>query len=61
MEELLTGDIGARPVRHRCNKLLGGQEAQAAALLRTRKISEQRRQEQEEGEEDGKAKSQTRA
>jgi hypothetical protein len=41
-EELLVGNIGARPVRHRSSKVLDGLEAQAAALLRMRKISERR-------------------
>jgi hypothetical protein len=60
-EELLTGNIGAHPVRHR-SKVLGGLEAQAAALLRTWKISKRRgRVREEEEEEDGKAKSQISA
>jgi hypothetical protein len=41
-EELLAGDIGARPVRHHDSKVLDGPEAQAVALLRTQKISEHR-------------------
>jgi hypothetical protein len=57
----LTGDIEARPIRHHSDKVLSGLEAQAVALSRLRKISEHRGQEQEEGEEDGKAKSQTSA
>jgi hypothetical protein len=40
-EELLAGNIGACPVRHR-SQALGGLEAQAAAQLRTQKISERR-------------------
>jgi hypothetical protein len=39
MEKLLAGNIGARPVRHRGSKVLGGLEAQVAVLLRMRKIS----------------------
>jgi hypothetical protein len=60
-EELLVGDMGARPVRHRGSKFLGGQEARAAALLQMRKISEHGGKEREEEEEDEKAKSQTSA
>jgi hypothetical protein len=55
------GNIGARPVRHRSSKVLDGLEAQAAALLRMRKISEHRGRMREEEEEDRKAKSQTSA
>jgi hypothetical protein len=57
-EELLTRDIGAHPIRHDDSEVLGGLEAQAAALLRMRKNSERRGQAQEEEEDDGKAKSQ---
>jgi hypothetical protein len=38
------GDIGARPVRHRSSKVLGGLEAQAAAVLWMRKSSERKGQ-----------------
>jgi hypothetical protein len=60
-EELLAGNIGAHPVRHRGGKVLGGLEAQAAVVLRVRKSSERRGQEREEKEEDGKATSRTSA
>jgi hypothetical protein len=43
-EELLAGNIGAHPVRHRGSKVLGGLEAQAVALLQMRKISKRRGQ-----------------
>jgi hypothetical protein len=60
-EELLAGNIGARPIRHRGSKVLGGLEAQAAVLSRMRKISERKGRVREEEEEDRKAKSQTSA
>jgi hypothetical protein len=40
-KELLAGNIGACPVRHR-SQALGGLEAQAAVLLRTQKILERK-------------------
>jgi hypothetical protein len=43
-EELLAGDIGPRPVRHHGSKVLGGLEAQAAAVLWMRKSSERKGQ-----------------
>jgi hypothetical protein len=46
-EELLAGNVGVRPIRHRGSKVLGGLEAQAAAVLRMRKISECRGQERD--------------
>jgi hypothetical protein len=60
-EELLTGDIGARPIRHHDSEVLGALEARAVVLLRMRKRSEHRVQVREEEEEDGKAKSQISA
>jgi hypothetical protein len=41
-EELLTRNIGARPVRHRSSGVLGGLEAQEAVALRMWKNSESR-------------------
>jgi hypothetical protein len=41
-EELPAGDIGARPIRHNDSEVLSRLEAQAAALLRMRKISKHR-------------------
>jgi hypothetical protein len=41
-EELLAGDIGAGRIRHHGSEVLGRLEAQAATLLRIRKISEHR-------------------
>jgi hypothetical protein len=60
-EELLAGDIGARPIRHQGNEVLSGLEAQVATLLRMRKSSEHREQVREEEEEEEKTKSQTSA
>jgi hypothetical protein len=54
MEELLVGDIGARPVRHHG---LSELEAQAAVGLWMRKNSECKGQVREEEEADSKAKS----
>jgi hypothetical protein len=42
MEELLAGNIGARPIRHHDSKVLGWLEAQAVVLLRMWKSSERR-------------------
>jgi hypothetical protein len=56
MEELLAGNVGACPVQHRGNKVLGGLEAQGAVALQMRKNSESREQAREE-EDDEKAKS----
>jgi hypothetical protein len=58
MKELLAGDNGACPVRHRDSKVSGGLEALEAMALWMRKSSESGEREQEE-EDDGKAKSQT--
>jgi hypothetical protein len=60
-EELLAGNVGARPVQHRDGGVLDGLEEQAAAALRMRKNLERRGQAQGEEEEDGKAKSRTSA
>jgi hypothetical protein len=56
-EELLVGNVGARPIRHCGSKLLGGLEAQAVTVLQIRKSSEPGGQVREEEEEDRKAKS----
>jgi hypothetical protein len=58
-EELLAGNVGARPFRHRDGEVLGRLEAKAAAAWRMQKNSERRGQVREE--EDGKAKSRTSA
>jgi hypothetical protein len=39
-EEVLTGHVGARPVRHRGGGVSGGMEAQEEEALRTRKSTE---------------------
>jgi hypothetical protein len=57
-EELLAGNVGARPVPHRSSGVLGGLEAQGMVALGMRKNSKRRGQAREE-EEDGKAKSRT--
>jgi hypothetical protein len=59
-EELLSGDVGARLVRHRGDEVLGGREAPTAVAWRMQKDSEHRSQAREE-EEDGKTKSRTSA
>jgi hypothetical protein len=43
-EELLVGNIGACPVRHRGGEALGGMMAQAATVWRMQKSSERRGQ-----------------
>jgi hypothetical protein len=43
-EELLAGNVGARPVQHRDGGVLDGLEEQAAAALRMRKNLECRGQ-----------------
>jgi hypothetical protein len=58
-EELLAGNVGVRPVRHRGSEVLGGLEAQAVAARWMLRNSERRRQAREG--EDGKAKSRTNA
>jgi hypothetical protein len=55
------GDVGACPVRHHGGEVLGGLEAQAAAVLWMRKNSEHKGRVREEEEADGKAKSRTNA
>jgi hypothetical protein len=60
-KELLAGDVGARPVRHYDGEVLGGLEAQAAAVLWMPKNTERKGQVREEEEADGKAKSRTSA
>jgi hypothetical protein len=59
-EELLVGDIGARPVGNHDSEVLGELEAHTAAVLRMRKNSERKGQVREE-EADGEAKSRTSA
>jgi hypothetical protein len=44
MEELLAGNVGTRPVRHRDSGVLGGLEAQRAVVLLMRKNSKRRGQ-----------------
>jgi hypothetical protein len=61
MEELLVGDIGARPVGHHDSEVLGELEAHTTAVLRMRKNSERKWQVREEEEADGEAKSRTSA
>jgi hypothetical protein len=60
-EELLVGDIGARPVGNHDSEVLGELEAHTAAVLRMRKNSERKGQVREEEEADGEAKSRTSA
>jgi hypothetical protein len=55
-EELLAGNVGACPVRHRGSRVPGGLDAQEAVALRMRKNSESKVRAREE-EDDGKAKS----
>jgi hypothetical protein len=55
-EELLAGNVGACPVRHRGGGVSGGLGAQEAVALRMRKSSERGMRAQEE-EDDGKVKS----
>jgi hypothetical protein len=55
-EELLAGNVGACPVRHRDGGVSGGLGAQGAVALRMRKSSESRMQVRED-EDDGKLKS----
>jgi hypothetical protein len=59
--ELLVGDIGARPVRHHDGEASGELEAQAAAVLWMRMNSERKGQVREEEERGGEAKSRTSA
>jgi hypothetical protein len=59
-KELLAGNVGPRPVRHRGGEVLGRLEAQAVAAWRMLRNLERRGQAREE-EEDGKAKSRTNA
>jgi hypothetical protein len=56
-EELLVGDIGARPVRHHDSEVLGELEAQAAVVLWMWMNSKRKRQVREEEEASGEAKS----
>jgi hypothetical protein len=60
-EELLAGDVGARPVRHHDGEVLGELEAQAATVLWMWKNLECKGQAREEEEADGKAKSRNSA
>jgi hypothetical protein len=60
-EELLVGDIGARPVRHCDGEVLGELEAQAAVVLWMRKNSERQGANAIGEEADGEAKSRTSA
>jgi hypothetical protein len=60
-EELLAGDVGARPVRHHDGEVLGELEAQAATVLWMWKNLERKGQAREEEEADGKAKSRNSA
>jgi hypothetical protein len=52
-EELLTGHVGTRPVRHHGGGVSGGLGAREAVLLRMRKSTERRMRAQEE-EDNGK-------